>query len=66
VSVQLFPRQQTATVAELIDELKKHDPEMPVAYLWESQITPVVLSGISVCESIKNATRPVLLMDAET
>ena len=64
--VQLFPRQQTATVAELIDELKKHDPEMPVAYLWESQITPVVLSEISVCKSIKNATRPVLLMDAET
>jgi hypothetical protein len=66
VSVQLFPAQDTATVAELIEELKKHDPEMPVAYLWESQVTPVILSEINPSSEIKGALQSILLLNAET
>jgi hypothetical protein len=66
VSVQLWARQDTATVAELIEELKKHDPEMPVAYLWESQVTPVILSEIKPSSEIKGASQTILLLNAET
>jgi hypothetical protein len=66
MSVQLFPRQDTATVAELIEELKKHAPEMPVAYLWESQVTPVILSEIKPSREIRGALQTILLLNAET
>jgi hypothetical protein len=66
MSVQLFPRQDTATVAELIEELKKHAPEMPVTYLWESQVTPVILSEIKLSREIRGALQTILLLNAET
>jgi hypothetical protein len=64
--IKEWPLSETVTVGELILELQKHDPEMAVAFLWEGQITPVVLARIEVMQETDKVHGPVLLMDAET
>jgi hypothetical protein len=66
ILIKEWPLSETVTVGDLILELQKHDPEMAVAFLWESQITPVVLDRIKVMPETDKVYGPVLLMDAET
>jgi hypothetical protein len=64
--IKAWPLSTTVTVGELMQELQKHDPEMAVAFLWEGQITPVVLHCFEVMQETDKVHGPVLLMDAET
>lgn len=57
---------QTVTVGELIECLQSFPSDMPVAYTWESQVTPVEIERIQVMPDTDKVHGPVLLLDAET
>jgi len=57
---------ETVTVGELIKKLSEYPTDMAVAYTWEGQVLPVVLSEIEVMEETDRVFGPVLLLDAET
>jgi|694.fasta_scaffold19329_13 hypothetical protein len=59
---------RTITVGKLIQILEKHDSRMPVAYLWEAQVTPVVPSEIKEHEEsdLDDVYGPIVLLNAET
>lgn len=60
------PFSTTVTVAELIAKLSQYPPETAIAYLWESQITPVVLDQIEIRQETDKVHGPVVVMNAET
>lgn len=66
--IKSVPYSITITVSELIEALRQYPDNLPVAYLWEGQVTPVVVSEIKVHEenSLSDVYGPVLLMNAET
>ena len=65
MTVALSIGTETLTVKELIEVLSTFPADMPVAYTWEGQITPVEKDAITVLNSSKHVTTPVLLLDAE-
>jgi hypothetical protein len=66
VKLGRYPNEVTATVGELIAKLQQFDADLPVAYGWEGQITPVELDEFEVLETSKHVIVPILLMNAET
>tara|TARA_R110002096_G_scaffold66682_2_gene162162 strand:- start:1652 stop:1855 length:204 start_codon:yes stop_codon:yes gene_type:complete len=56
----------TVTVGELVERLRSHPQDMPVAYTWEGQILPVKLDEIEVMQGTRFVHGSVLLLDAET
>lgn len=56
----------TVTVSELISKLSEYPPDMAIAYTWEGQVTPVVLSEVEVMGETDMVFGPVLFLNAET
>ena len=57
---------ETVTVAEVIQELQKYASHLPVAFVWEGQIRPVVFEAFEVMQETDKVHGPILLLDADT
>jgi hypothetical protein len=66
VQLGRYPNELTATVGELIAKLSQFDADLPVAYQWEGQITPVVIEDFTILAKSTHVVTPILLMNAET
>lgn len=64
--IEIWESSNTVKVAELIAKLEESPPETAVAYLWEGQVTPVVLDQVFLREDNDQVHGPVLLLNAET